>query len=160
MEQTRKIDHAFVQKPWRRQLQQVGLFLAFLVFIVLIAGVNLRVNAEAATIGRQIQLARVTVEDLENEIINQQALIAELTSASVMKQRALDLGFRQATSEEITYMVIEGYYGRNPAILASDGNVFLQASNPQLPLEYTQTLFELLLDELPFAKSIFGLTTP
>ena len=160
MEQTRKIDHAFVQKPWRRQLQQVGLFLACLVFIVLIAGVNLRVNAEAATIGRQIQMARVTVEDLENEIINQQALIAELTSASAMKQRALDLGFRQATSDEINYMVIEGYYGRSPAVLASDGNIFLQSSTSQLPPEYTQTLFELLLEEFPFVKSIFNLAIP
>ena len=159
MEQTRKIDHAYVQKPWRRQLQQVGLFLAFLVFLVLIAGVNLRVNAEAATIGRQIQLARVTTEELENEIINQQALIAALTSASVLKERALNLGFRQARSDEITYLVVEGYPGRSPAILASDGNVFIQAA-AQLPPEYTQTLWELLSDKFPFAKILLGTNVP
>ena len=160
MEQTRKIDHAYVQKPWRRQLQQVGLFLAFLVFLVLIAGVNLRVNAEAATIGRQIQLARVTIEELENEIINQQALIAELTSASVLNQRALDLGFRQARSDEITYLVVEGYPGRSPAVLASDGKVFIQASAAQLPTEYTQTLWELLSDKFPFVKFLLGTNVP
>ncbi len=160
MEQTRKIDHAYAQKPWRRQLQQVGLFLAFLVFLVLIAGVNLRVNAEAATIGRQIQQSRVTIEELENEIINQQALIAELTSTTVMNQRAQALGFRQATSDEIIYLVVEGYNGRSPAVLASDGKVFLQTSTTQLPPEYTQTLFDLLLENLSFAKSIFGTNAP
>lgn len=160
MDRTRKTDHAFVQKPWRRQLQQVGLFLAFLVFLVLIAGVNLRVNAEAATIGRQIQMARVTVKELENDILDQQALIAELTSASVMNQRAQELGFRRATSDELIYLVVEGYYGRSPASLASDGKEFIKTSTTQLPPEFTQTLFELFLENFSSAKTLLGINAP
>jgi len=160
MDRSRKINQAYAQKPWRRQLQQVGFFLAVLVLIVLIAGVNLRVNAEAAAVGRQIQLARNKVEELENEIIDKQSLIAELTSIAVMDHRAQELGFRRATSDEIIYLVVEGYGGRSPAVLASDGNSFVLTSTTQLPLEYTQTLFELFLENFSFARSIFGNQAP
>ena len=160
MARTRKNNQAYVQKPWRRQLQWVGLFLAVLIFIGLIAGINLRVNAEAATTGRKIQLARITVKKLENEITDQQALIAELTSASAMDLRAKELGFNLAASDEITYIVVEGYDGRSPARLASDGRLFVQTTTTQLPPEFTQTLFELFLEKLSVAQSFIGNKAP
>lgn len=156
MDRVQKLNQAYIQKPWRTQLQWVGLFLSVLVFLGLIAGVNLKVNAEAATIGRQIQLARVQIDALENEIIDQQALLAELTSATVMKQRAQDLGFKQATSDEIVYLVIEGYEGRTPVALAIEGKSFVPTTTSQLPPEFTQTLLDVLLENISLARSMFG----
>jgi hypothetical protein len=160
MDRKRNKNQAYSQKPWRRQLQRIGLFLAAMVFLGLIAGINLRINAEAATTGRQIQKARITVKELENEITDQQALLAELTSASAMERRALELGFHRAASDEITYLVVDGYEGRSPVRLASDGRRFVQTSVTQLPPEFTQTLFDLFLEKFSAAQSIIGNRKP
>jgi cell division protein FtsL len=157
---SRKINQAFAQKPWRKQLQRVGFFLAVLVFIVLIAGVNLRVNSEAAEVGREIQKARNSIAELENQITSVKAQIALLTSASVMDQRAQELGFRRATSDEIIYLVVDGYGGRSPAKLVSGDNVGVPVSPAILPPEFTQTLFDLLLERLSIVKPVSGNQAP
>jgi cell division protein FtsL len=155
MDRAKKISQAYSQKPWRRELQRIGLFFSILVVLALVAGVNLRVNAEAATIGQRIQEQREMIKDLEYEIINQQALLAELTSAAVMSQRAQELGFRPATSDEITYLVVDGYGGRTPAVLAVEGKSFVQTTTTRLPPEFTKTLFDILLENLSFARLIY-----
>ena len=160
MDRKQNKDQAYVQKPGRRQLQRVGLFFAAMIFLGLIAGINLRINAEAATTGRQIQQARGKVKELENDITDQQALLAELTSASAMEIRAGKLGFQKATSDEITYIVVDGYDGRNPVRLASDGRRFVQTSISQLPPEFTQTLFDLFLEKWSDIQSFVGNRKP
>ena len=155
-----KINQAYVQKPWRRQLQLLGLFLAGLILFALIAGINLSVNARAATIGRQIQFDRVEIEKLENEIIKKQSLLAELTSTEEMEKRALEMGFRPATSDEILYLVVEGYYGRRPVILAYEGKSFIPTSNPTLSAEFTQSLFEWIFEITSFPQIPIGRSDP
>jgi hypothetical protein len=148
MERIKKINQAYIQKPWRIQLQRLGLFLAVLVFCGLIAGVYLSVNAKAATVGRQIQFAHAEIRKLENEIVDQQALLAELTSTSQMEQRALEMGFRRATSGEIIYLKVDGYSGRTPVVLASETKNFVPATNPNLSPEFNQSLFDWIIEKV------------
>jgi cell division protein FtsL len=139
-----KNNQAFFETPWRKQLQRVGLFLVALVLFAIIAGIYLSVNAKAATIGRQIQNDRLQISELENEIADYQSQLAILTSATEMEKRAGALGFRQASTDEILYLVIEGYYGRQPAVLASDAKSFITVTSPTLSPEYTMSLVDWL----------------
>jgi cell division protein FtsL len=104
---------AYSQAPWRKQLQWIGVFLIVLVVILLAASVFVSVTARTAALGKEIHRHRNEIEALEYENANMQSQLAILTSASEMKQRAIDMGFRQATSEEIIYITVPGYTGRD-----------------------------------------------
>ena len=88
MDRAIKFTQAYYQTPWRKQLQRIGLFLAFLVVCALVAGVYLSVNSRAAGIGRQIQYDRELIDKLEKQIADQQSQLAILTSAAEMEKRA------------------------------------------------------------------------
>lgn len=149
MDRVLKINQAYSLTPWRKQLQLIGLFLVVLVIFALIAGVYLNVNARAATIGRQIQNQRNRIDELERGIANQQSQLAILTAASEMEERAIDMGFRRAQSDEILYIVVDGYNGRSPAILASTTKSFFSAqSTPKLSPAFTQSLLDWMQQEL------------
>jgi hypothetical protein len=155
MDRVVKINQAYSITPWRKQLQAIGLFLLVLVIFALIAGVYLNVNAKAATIGRQIQNHRNQIEDLGMEIANQQSQLAMLTSSAVMENRAVDLGFRQAQSEEIVYLVVDEYAGRSPAVLASETRAFTApASQPQISPAFTQSLLDWIRKELILSPNL------
>lgn len=51
----RKLDQAYEQTPWRRQIQAIGIFMLVVVVVALVAGINLIVTSRAATYGREIQ---------------------------------------------------------------------------------------------------------
>ena len=88
MERVQKFTQAYDQTPWRRQLQGIGLFLAVLVTIALIAGVYLNVTARATTVGRQIQNYHADIDYLQRDIKDKQAQLGFLTSAVEMERRA------------------------------------------------------------------------
>jgi uncharacterized membrane protein YciS (DUF1049 family) len=149
MDRVVKINQAYSLTPWRKQLQLIGLFLVGLVVFALIAGVYLNVNARAATIGRQIQNHRNRMDVLENEIANFQSQLAIITAASSMEERAIEMGFRRAQSDEILYIVIDGYDGRSPAVLASNTKSFISANTPpKLSPAFTQSLIDWIQQEL------------
>ncbi len=155
MDRVIKINQAYSLTPWRKQIQSIGLFLVVLVVFALIAGVYLNVNAKAATIGRQIQNHRNQIDELEQEIANKQSQLAMLTSAAEMERRATELGFRRLQSEEILYIVVEGYESRKIAILASDTNTFTPSQlQPKISPAFTQSLLDWILQELVIPKGL------
>jgi hypothetical protein len=160
MDRVLKITQAYSLTPWRKQLQVIGLFLMVLVVFAIIAGVYLNVNARAATIGRQIQNYHIAIENLEFRIADQQSQLAFLTSASEMEKRAQALGFRHATSEEITYMLVEGYTGRTPAVMASESVAYIPASPAVVSPAFTQSLLDWVAQELSLAPFVFGKVKP
>jgi len=119
-----------------------------LILLGLIAGIYLSVNAEAATIGRQIQNNRIQMNVLENRITDYQSHMAVITSAAEMEKRALNIGFRFVNSDEITYMVVEGYTKPSHAVLASETEMFIKSSPPSLSPEYTQTIWDLVQEKI------------
>jgi len=160
MDRAIKFTQAYYQAPWRKQLQRIGLFLAFLVVCALVAGVYLSVNSKAASIGRQIQYDRNFIDKLEKQIADQQSHLAILTSATEMEKRAIEMGFHSANSDEILYLVVEGYNGRNPVVLAEESNFFVPVASSTLAPEFTQSLFDWVQFKLSLPPDVFGRNQP
>jgi hypothetical protein len=117
------------------------MFLLILVMIAIIAGIYLNVTARAATIGRRIQGMQAEIQINDRLNADLQTRLALMTTASSMETRAKELGFRQASASEITYIVVPEYTGRAPVILAPPPGP-VAASTHILPPEFTQSLID------------------
>jgi len=137
---------AYSQTPWRKQLQRIGIFLIVLVVILLAASVFVSVTARTAALGKEIQRHRQEIEALEFETANMQSQLAILTSVSVMKQRAIDMGFRSATSEEIIYINVPGYTGRDHVKMADPSQPTMAAA-PVISPAFTQSWVDWLAQQ-------------
>ena len=79
-----------------------------------------------------------------------QTQLASLTSASVMKQRALELGYRQMESGQAEYLVVPGYFALEPDILSSAP--VLQLSALTVPQEYNESLLDWVDKKISFSS--------
>ncbi|MCD4672130.1 MAG: hypothetical protein K8R77_05640 [Anaerolineaceae bacterium] len=138
---------AYQQAPWRVQIQRIGLFLLFLVTSALIAGVYLYFSAQTTAVGVEIWRLEATQEATHFEIENLQNVLAEKSSVRSMEEWAKDLNFDRYTPDEVEYMVIPGYYGRQTAQMGPTGN-FSNAPDSIIKPAYTQSLWEWLLEKL------------
>jgi hypothetical protein len=161
MDRVLKINQAYSLTPWRKQLQSIGLFLAVLVAFALIAGIYLNVNARAATIGRQIQNHRNRIDELEKGIASKQSQLAILTSAAVMEQRAISMGFHRAQSDDILYIVVDEYGGRETAVLAPETKTFTPSQlQPRISSAFTQSLLDWIRQELLLPRVLGQVENP
>jgi cell division protein FtsL len=133
----------YSRAPWRKQLQYAGLFSLALVVVALVAGVYLSVSARAAMVGRDIQFMQKDIEKLDREIEDRQAQLAILMSSDGMENRARNLGFEKVNPEEVIYMSIEGYAGKQPIRLAPYSTRTAPGA-PGIPPEYTESIFDWL----------------
>ncbi len=139
MENITQIVHKVKQAPWRVQRQWLGLLLLGLVLMTMVAGIYLNVTAQAAINGRQIQILTAKIESNKQTNADMEIELAGLTSSEAMQDRADELGFHPATTDEITYVAVPGYVDSPPVNLSS------QAAIPQpslLKSEYSETLFD------------------
>ena len=141
MDQVRNFTQAYSQAPWRKQLQGIGVFMTILAVLLLAASVYISVTARTATVGKDIQRYRLQAESLELEIANMRTHLADLTSVATMKKRAIDLGFRQATQEDIIYVKVPGYFGNTVIDLAPVPQI-VEVAKPELSPAYTQSWVE------------------
>jgi len=134
--------NAYQQAPWRTQLQWIGFFMVALIVIVVTAGLYLNITAQAAAAGVEIQDLENNREELTRQIADQRSALANLTSAHVMEERALEMGYERADMENAVYVVVPGYSGRQPIPLALPVN-----SKPKSSIiipAYQQSLWEWL----------------
>lgn len=141
MHNVQRITQAYSQAPWRRQLQLIGLFLLTLILVALAAGVYLNLSARAGAIGREVQELQYNRRITQRQIEDLRTRLAFLTSESTLEERARDLGFRPASGDEIVYLLVPGYVGPDPAILAQPPTS-ISAPAPTLAPEYTESLFD------------------
>jgi len=132
--------HAYKIAPWRVQRQWIGNVLLVVVVFAMIATLYLDVTSQAAIAGREIQDLTASITVSRQVSADLQTQLASLTSASVMEQRALQLGFRPIESDEAEYLVVPGYSAPEPDILSS-------APLPQLSAlsilpEYNESLLD------------------
>jgi len=132
---------AYRQAPWRVQLQIIGVFSFALVMIGLVAGIYLNVTARAATIGREILSLQDETLDIQRVNADLETQVAWLTSASVMEARARALGFRPVSPDQVVYISIPGYFGRQEAVLAPPAGPVASPRQP-LPPAFTQSLLD------------------
>jgi hypothetical protein len=134
---------AYRQAPWRTQLQWIGGFLLVLVVLMLIAGVYLYVSASATAAGTRIHDLEIEREALQIQLADLRTELAYLNSAEVMRARASEAGYHQASIDEIEYVTVEGYSGRSVVFLAPPPSHKPVESNLIKPA-YKQSLWEWL----------------
>ena len=147
MDRLESFTQTYTQAPWRKQLQIIGLFSLFLVFIALIAGIYLSVSARTATMGREIQRMQEQIDTLDQEIEDLNSDLAFILSAGEMEKRAQDLGFEPIQTDQVLYIVVPDYAGRQPAVLAPYSSRSV-VSAPVVPAQYTESLFDWLKRQL------------
>lgn len=138
-----RIIQAYKQAPWRVQLQWIGALLLVLVVGMLISGVYLYLSAKATEAGTIIRGLELEREERQIRIADLNTKLAYLRSAAFMEQRAESLGYRNATIDDIVYVAVPGYSGRQVVFLAPPpGNDPVNASI--IKPVYRQSLWEWL----------------
>jgi hypothetical protein len=140
MQRIESLTHAYSQAPWRKQMQYLVPFLLILVFASLVAGLYLRVNAEASTVGSDILDMQVDISRLQRENSGLQAYLGELLSADQMQRRASELGFEPIQMDQAVYILVPGYVARHPVSLAPSYQRQVVSATVR-PAEYTEPLF-------------------
>jgi hypothetical protein len=150
MQNVNHLVHAYKIAPWRVQRQWIGSALLMVVALAMVATLYLDVTSQAAIAGREIQdlTAAITVsQQMSGDL---QTQLASLTSAKVMEQRALELGFRPMESGEAEYLIVPGYVTLEPDILSSAP--LLQLSALTMPAEYNESLLDWVDKKLTFSS--------
>jgi len=114
-----RLVQAFKQAPWRGRIQLAGGFLLGLVIIILVASIYLSISGQAATAGLEAYQLDLERLDLEREIANTNARIANLTSAPNMEARALAMGFERIDPADALYITIPGYPGKQTMVVTA-----------------------------------------
>jgi len=138
--QATQLIHAYKQAPWRIQRQYVGAFLMVVIGLAMIAALYLLVTARSAVTGREIQEIRVEIIAIQRANADLETQLAKLTSAGVMEQRALELGYRPVKPGELDYVSVPGFVVPEPEILRKADDV--SQFPVTIPDEYTISLME------------------
>jgi cell division protein FtsL len=133
---------AYATTPWRRQVQVIGLFSAFVVVVALVASAYLWVSSLAATYGRQVQEIQATAQVVEENIEDLNARLGELTTTERMQQLAEENGYQQLTSASLEYLVVPGYPEEQPLVISPEDLSLPVANRQELPAEYTESLID------------------
>ena len=134
--------HAYKVAPWRVQRQWIGAVLIVVVMLAMIATIFLDVSSQTALAGRDILTMTIAINASQKNSGDLQTHLALLTSASVMEQRAKELGFRPVEPADVDYLVVPGYVAPEPEILSAAA--LPQLSALSIPPEYNESLFEWL----------------
>lgn len=144
--QATQIIHAYKQAPWRVQRQWIGAFLLVVIGGAMIAALYLDVTARAAVAGREIQELRSEITTIQRENADLETQLANLTSTAVMKQRAVELGYRPVQPGELDYVAVPGFFKPEPDILLAAEDITPHVETQ--PAEYTQSLLEWFDDQI------------
>jgi cell division protein FtsB len=131
------------QAPWRIQTQRGALLLIVAILGAAVLMMVVNVNVQGAAAGLELQRLEQEQEQLQRQIAGLRTEIAQQTAKAGMEQRALKLGFVPLQPEDITYVIVEGYAGRQPVIYAPPPSAKVQ--QPLIKPIYTQSLWEWLL---------------
>jgi hypothetical protein len=113
-----KIKQAYKKAPWRRQMQAIGLSLIPVVLVVAGISVYLIISAQAAEAGLEIMDLHFKEEDILRQIANQRSQLAYATSYAQMQKKAQKIGFVSPPDDSLHHMVINGYHGQQPILIA------------------------------------------
>ncbi len=137
------IEHALSRSRFEPEQQVVALAtLGFVIALILGALYLSQVATEAST---HTQLRDMMAERDELERVNDElrAEIAELKSVPRLEARALELGFRQAGSPDIEWLVVEGYNPVEPETVAP----IMPEAEEEVVAQYDQSFADWLAEQ-------------
>ena len=80
-----------------------------LVLIALLGTIYLRQTSQIATLGREVQLLQINLDDVRRENGEIERKIAEGQSLELLQAEAARMGFVPAGADDIDYIIVEGY---------------------------------------------------
>lgn len=110
------LQQAYQQAPWRKATRKGVLFLILAFLSVIVVWISLTISVESAEAAIEISRLENEKEILQYKIASLNTEIAAQSSASVMEERAIKLGYRPAKVEEIVYMTVPAYPGRQTVL--------------------------------------------
>ncbi len=139
------LTQAYRQKPWRIQMQWISRVLTILIVVVLAVVLNLNITSQAAKAGVQVRILEAERERLQRTISGNNTTLAQLTSAAVMKARAKELDYMPATKDQIEYIFITGYLGKDsqPVEIPPSRN---RSNENYIKPVYTQSIWDWMFE--------------
>jgi hypothetical protein len=101
---------AFRQAPWRSQTQNAATLAVLLVAALVMGGLYLELASRAAVAGRDLQALEARKVELAHQNDELRAELARLRSVVRLANRARELGFMPATTQQIEYLSVPTYY--------------------------------------------------
>ena len=142
MNRAQKIIEAYRNTPWRQQTQMLGLFAVFGFVAAMVMIVYIWLTSMAGTYGLKVQEYQETARELEQQIEDKKAHLANLEVTASLTDRAVEAGFQMADPNRIRYLKVEGYYEQQSFQLAPHNPNELDDQKMQLPPEYTTSLID------------------
>jgi len=99
-------------------MQAIGLSLIPVVLIAASISIYLVISAQAAAAGLEGMVLHFEEEKILRTIANQRSNLGYITSYSQMQKRAEKMGFESPSVQNIHHMVINGYQGQQPVMIA------------------------------------------
>jgi len=159
MDSVRQLTHAYSNTPWRKQTQYLAVILLVLVLGLSVASIYLTVSARAVTAGFAIKNMLSDMEENKRVIADMETQLAYLTSEEVMKARAKDLGYQPATAEQIIYIEVPGYSGRQGPIMEKPP-LPEEVAPPVVSTASTGTLFDWLVENITKPSALLKELSP
>lgn len=138
---------AYKEAPWRVQVKRIAAFLSAMIAIAIVAGLYLNITAQTAAAGVEARKLEKQRDKLMRQNSDLRTQLGFMSSRVEMERRARELGYEPVNPDQLEYMVIEGYPGRDSIRLASPPSP-LQTSRPLLKPDYTQSLGEWLMNKM------------
>lgn len=143
MTTSKHLVQAHRQAPWRLQTQRGVLTLIVAILGASVLWVMVSVTVRAAAAGLDIQDLEQKQDTYQRRIAALRTQYAILTSANIMEERAASMGFEPVNPEDITFVVIPGYRGKESYVEASAPEAAIE--QPLVKPAYTQSLWEWLM---------------
>lgn len=157
------LKQAYLETPWRKQVQLAATFLAILIGAATLAWIYLNVSSEAVAAGLDIQDIRRLNRHLRYVNAEMESKIADLSSATIMRTRIKDLNFQPVDPAQVVYLSVPGYHEKSAFLgAASDEPAMILPSHSEGPLitpEYTQSWIDWLYQQMKDLKPLYTLDT-
>ncbi|MBN1538067.1 MAG: hypothetical protein JW908_15125 [Anaerolineales bacterium] len=147
MKNIKEFRQAYLQTPWRKQMQVVGVFLLCLLIPTLVTSIYLNVTVRAAASGREILLMQDEIETYELENADLQTQLGIVTSAAEMEKKAEDLGFQRIQQGDALYLVVPGYTPRQSVTIAPPPKS-IKTITIAMPPDFSQSLIDLVKQKI------------
>ncbi len=128
------------QAPWRTQTQGTSLVLAAVVIVAVIGALYLAQSSRTAAAGRHVQDLEGERQILEQQNAQLRAEIAALRSVPRLIREAEELGYHQARSDEVEYLIVRGISAPPEDVVVVNVPETQPAEEPQSVPVYDETL--------------------